>query len=118
MTFRMRPSGASPTGTVIGPDVSTTSKPRSTPSVDDMTTAIVRAPENLEHIGRVVGRVLHCGALRTVKRGRVLYQRAIHAVSDVRREERRENLLRGGEEQIVPRWSRVSRRRCNRQDAL
>ena len=35
----MRPSAASPTGTVIGPPVSTTSMPRTTPSVDDMATA-------------------------------------------------------------------------------
>ncbi len=35
----MRPSAASPTGTVIGPPVSSTSMPRTTPSVLDMATA-------------------------------------------------------------------------------
>ncbi len=38
-TLRMRPSAGAPTGTVIGPPVSTTSMPRTTASVDDMATA-------------------------------------------------------------------------------
>ena len=35
----MRPSAGAPTGTEIGPPVSTTSMPRTTASVDDMATA-------------------------------------------------------------------------------
>ncbi len=39
ITLRMRPNAASPTGTVMALPVSTTSMPRTTPSVDDMATA-------------------------------------------------------------------------------
>ncbi len=38
-TFRMRPSAGAPTGTVIGPPVSTTGIPRTTASVEDIATA-------------------------------------------------------------------------------
>ena len=38
-TLRIRPSACAPTGTVIGPPVSTTSMPRTTASVDDIATA-------------------------------------------------------------------------------
>ena len=38
-TFRIRPSAAFPTGTVIGPPESTTSMPRTTPSVELIATA-------------------------------------------------------------------------------
>jgi hypothetical protein len=39
VTLRIRPSAAAPTGTVIGLPVSSTSIPRTTPSVDDIATA-------------------------------------------------------------------------------
>src|SRR5580698_3829687 len=47
MTFRIRPSVSGPTGTVIGPPVSTTSCPRTRPSVLSMATQrTVRSPSS------------------------------------------------------------------------
>jgi hypothetical protein len=43
MTFQIRPSVASPTGTVIGAPVSTTSTPRARPSVESIATARTRS---------------------------------------------------------------------------
>ena len=43
MTFQIRPRVCSPTGTVIGPPVSTTSTPRGTPSVESIATVRTRS---------------------------------------------------------------------------
>src|SRR5919109_1093401 len=43
ITFQSRPSVVSPTGTVIGPPVSTTSAPRASPSVESIATARTRS---------------------------------------------------------------------------
>ena len=44
ITFQMRPSVFGPTGIMMGLPVSTTSSPRTMPSVDDMATVRTRSP--------------------------------------------------------------------------
>src|SRR4051812_26730670 len=79
---------------------------------------VVRAPQDVEHVRRVVCRVLHRGPLRAVERGGVLHECAVDHVAHVRRQQRGKNLLRGREEQIILLLAPVFARRRHGEDLL
>src|SRR5256884_614266 len=61
------------------------------------------ALQQVEHLPRVVGGVLHRGALRAQERRRRLHQRAIHLIPHVQRQQLLEDRLGGGLQDVVPR---------------
>src|SRR5438046_2645541 len=74
---------------------------------------VVGALQQLDNLAGVVGRVLHRRALCAEERRRRLYQRPIHLVAHVQRQQLREDRLGGGLENVVdrprPPWTALAR---------